>query len=340
VKQAALGGVIAALLAAALVSLQLQTGHDIVLGATDGTTSTALPGPTIVIPPPSVPPTTAAVARPGYPLKGANGRPYGAPLVFRSDVPVPEDLVFVLVAGSDARPGEDIRRTRADSLHILAVNPRTLTGSVIGIPRDAWVEVPGRGQQKINQALPLGGPRLLADTVRHLTGLPIHFYVLTGFRGMTSMVDELGGVDIFVDRPMNDSASGARFAAGWHHFNGSEALAYSRNRNNAPNGDFGRSENQGKLILATLAKARAEIEDDSGIDRWLGVLFRHVDLDVGFDDVRTLARFGRTLDPSAITNLVVPGRTGYASGGQSVVFLGDDAARIFLDLRADATIGV
>lgn len=336
-KQAVLGGVIAAMLAAALVGLQLNRG-DVVLGATARSTTTALPGPTIVIAPTTLPPTTSPPLQ-TYALKGANGQPYGAPLVFRSDVPVPPDLVFALIVGSDARSGEDIRRTRADSLHLLALNPRTRTGTVVGIPRDSWVEVPGRGQQKINQALVLGGPQLLADTVRHLTGLPIHFYVLTGFRGMQSMVDELGGVDIHLDRPMNDRYSGARFAAGWHHFNGAEALAYSRNRNDVPNGDFGRSENQGRLILATLAKARAEIEDDSGIDRWLGVLFRHVDLDIDFDTVRSLATFARTVDPSAVANVVVPGQPGTARGGQSVVYLSEGAAAIFLDLRADATIG-
>ncbi|MBA3653846.1 MAG: LCP family protein [Actinobacteria bacterium] len=259
--------------------------------------------------------------------------------MFRSDVPVPGDLIFVLVAGSDARPNEDMRRTRADSLHLLAVNPRTGAGTIMGIPRDSWVEVPGHGQQKINQAMALGGPQLLAETVRHLTGLPVHYYVLTGFNGFSAIVDDLGGVDLQVERAMNDRNSGARFAAGWHHFNGAQSLAYSRDRGDTPNGDFGRSQNQGRVMLAALAKARAEIEDDSGIERWLGVLFRHVDLDVGLTDARSLATLARGMDPAAVANVVVPGRAGSASGGQSVVFLGDAAAALFLDLRPDATVG-
>jgi LCP family protein required for cell wall assembly len=337
-KERAIVVVIVTMLVIAVLRLQMH--HDVVLGAFDGTTTTALPGPTVVVPPTTVPPATVARAvRPAVPLKGPNGQPWGTPLVFRSDIPVPADLVFVLVAGSDARPNEDIHRTRADSIHLLAVNPRTLTGTVVGLPRDSWVEVPGHGQQKINQALALGGPQLLADTVRNLTGLPIHYYVLTGFTGLSAMVDELNGVDVFLDRPMNDRNSGARFAAGWQHFNGAEALAYSRDRHSVPNGDFSRSENQGRLILATLAKARAEIEDDSGIDRWLGVLFRHAELDAGLDAVRSMAGLARNLDPAAIANVVVPGRVGYGPGGQSVVYLGDGAAGIFLDLRADATLG-
>src|SRR3546814_6401094 len=57
---------------------------------------------------------------------------------------------------------------------------RTLEGTVLGFPRDAWVEIPGRGAGKINTALTFGGPQLLAETVRNLTGLPVHYYVLTG----------------------------------------------------------------------------------------------------------------------------------------------------------------
>ena len=326
-----------------LAVVRLRTHHDIVIGAVHGTTTTALPGPTIVVAPSAsavtAPAPARTVPRATVTLRGANGHPYGSALVFRSDIPVPSDLVFVLVAGSDARPNEDVRRTRSDSLHLLAVNPRTHTGTVVGIPRDSWVEVPGHGQQKINQALALGGPDLLVETVRNLTGLPVQFYVLTGFTGLSAMVDELGGVDVYLDRAMNDHNSGAHFAAGWQHFDGADALAYSRDRHDVPGGDFGRSENQGRLILATLTKARAEIADDSGIDRWLDILLRHVELDAGLSDVRSLAGLARNLDPASLTNVVLPGQPGNGPGGQSVVYLGDGAASIFLDLRPDATIG-
>jgi LCP family protein required for cell wall assembly len=310
---------------------------DVVIGKTKKTTTTAAPAATIVVPPPDLgrPPTPEPRNAPG--LKGANGRPYGT-IAFRSDVPVPGDLLFVLVAGSDARPREDIRRTRADSIHLIAVNPRTLEGTVLGFPRDAWVDIPGRGANKINMALVYGGPQLLAETVRHLTGLPVHYYVLTGFTGLVSMVDELGGLDVFVERRMNDANSGARFQPGWHHFNGNEVLSFSRDRHSVPNGDFSRSENQGKIILATLAKMRAEVGDDDGLRRWLEVLLRHVDLDVSPNELMPLAALGRRMEPEALRNIVLPGRVGSA-GSQSVVYLGEDAARIFLDLRPDAVLG-
>lgn len=338
-RVAGIGALVVVLLAGSLLWSR-RGSEDIVLGKADAPTTTAAAGPTIVaVPAPDIGRPPIPEPRPAVGLKGANGRPYGRTLAFRSEIPVPRDLVFVLVVGSDARPGEDIRRTRGDSIHLLAVNPRTLEGTVVGFPRDSWVQIPGRGEEKINQALAKGGPQLMAETVRHLTGLPVHYWVLTGFRGLSAMVDELGGVDIHVDRRMNDRWSGARFEPGWHHFNGAEALAYSRNRNDVPYGDFSRSENQGKLILAAMAKMRAEVEDDAGIRRWLGVLWKHVELDCSMAEAQKLAGLGRRLEPAKVRNIVVPGKVGTAGGGQSVVFLGEEAARIFEDLRADAVLG-
>jgi LCP family protein required for cell wall assembly len=311
---------------------------DLVVGKPVASTTTAAAGPTIVtVPPPQLGRAPIPEPRAARGLKGANGRPYGT-IAFRSDVPVPDELVFILVAGSDARPREDLRHTRSDSIHLLAVNPRTLEGTVVGFPRDSWVEIPGHGAGKINTALQLGGPDLMAATVRNLTGLPVDYYVLTSFPGLSGMVEGLGGVDVFVDRRMNDHYSGARFEPGWHHFDGAEALAFCRDRHDVPNGDFSRSENQGKVILAALAKMRAEVGDDEGLGRWIDVLLRHVVLDAPMGELMPLAALGRRLEPEFVRNVVVPGRVGTA-GSQSVVYLGEDAARLFLDLRPDAVIG-
>jgi polyisoprenyl-teichoic acid--peptidoglycan teichoic acid transferase len=280
-------------------------------------------------------PTTDTPA--GAPVGLPDGAPYGPALPFSPEVPVPDGLVFVLAVGSDARPGQDPRRANADSIHLLAVDPATGSGTVLGLPRDAWVEIPGRGKGKINSALRLGGPQLMAETVRKLTGLPVHYTILTGFDGFQRMVDELGGVNVNVTRKMDDVSSGARFDPGWHHMTGAEALSYARNRKDAPNGDFSRSAQQGDLMLAGLAKLRAEVGDGAGLGRWIDVLTRHADLDSPPWELTQLATLARSLEPGRLTNLVVPGRPG-VSGSQLVVYLGDDAARIFLDLRSDAVI--
>jgi LCP family protein required for cell wall assembly len=277
------------------------------------------------------PPASSTLAAP-------TGKPWPAPIPFTTDQPVPDKLVFILAAGSDARPGEDLLKTRADSIHLLCVNPATGQGTLLGFPRDSWVEIPGHGRGKINNALALGGPDLLAATVRRLTGLPVDYYVITGFRGLVSMVDELGGVDVLVDRRMNDRASGARFQRGWHHMTGGQALAFSRNRTDVAEGDLSRSEHQGLVMLSALAKMRAEVADDGGVARWIGVMLKHVKLNMPVTRLPALGALARRLEPARIKNVVAPGRLGFTAR-QSVVFLTTEAARMFEDLRADAVIG-
>lgn len=318
----------------------------LVVGSTTTTQATALPGPTIVTVA-TAPPTTANPVVPGVgggsgPVGGGllstDGAAYGTAIPFTTSIAVPTDLTFVLVIGSDARPGEDVRRTNGDSIHLVAVNPRTFEGTIVGIPRDSWVDIPGRGTGKINSALAMGGPGLMVDTVRRLTGLPIQYYVLTGFQGMPAMVNELGGVNVLVNQRMNDSFSGARFEQGWHRFDGAQALAFSRDRHDTPNGDFGRSSNQGVLIQAAMGKIRSEVGDDAGLRKWVDVLLRHAALDVAPDRMLALVALGRSIDPARMKNVVVPGRIGMA-GRASVVFLTAEASGLFTDLRADAVIG-
>jgi len=271
-------------------------------------------------------------------MAAATGKPWAAPIPFNTSERVPDGLVFILAAGSDARPGEDLLHTRADSLHLLCVNPATGQGTILGFPRDSWVEIPGHGRDKINNAMALGGPNLLAATVRQLTGLPVDYYVITGFRGLMSMVDDLGGVDVFVDRRMNDKNSGARFQRGWQHMTGGQALAFSRNRTDVEKGDFTRSANQGLVMLSALAKMRAEVGDDAGVARWAQVLLKYAKLDVPLAKLPALGALARKLDPSRLQNVVAPGRLGFTAR-QSVVFLTTDAAKLFQDLRDDAVVG-
>ena len=275
----------------------------------------------------------------GRRLLPPSGRPPKGPIPFNASIPVPDGLVWVLLVGSDARPGEPPLRARADSIHLLAANPATGQATIVGFPRDSFVEIPGHGTGKINTALVLGGPELLAKTVNRLTGLPVQLWVVAGFDAFTKVVDEVGGLDVEVRQAMDDWDSGARFLPGHHHFDGQQALAFSRDRHDFPDGDLTRSRNQGVLVLAALAKLRAEVGDEAGLGRWVGVAFRHLTLDIDLEQARRLLAVARRTDPADVTNLVLPGRGGMA-GAQSVVYLDREAAaRIVDDLRPDAAIG-
>jgi LCP family protein required for cell wall assembly len=343
-------GISAVLAAVALTSVACSGGgssqRGLVIGKSSSTT-TALPGPTIVTDPStttSAPESTTTAGHATGPVVAPqstglpNGSPYGPAIPFTSSVAVPTDLVWVLAIGSDARPGQDIRRTNGDSIHLIGVDPGTGAGTIVGFPRDSWVAIPGHGTGKINSALALGGPQLMAQTVRQLTGLPVDYYVLTGFDGFQKIVDELGGVNVNVGQKMNDSFSGAHFQTGWYDMNGGQALAYSRDRHDFSNGDFTRSLDQGNVFLSALAKLRAEVGDDDGLQRWIGVLLRHADFDSPPQQLLPLAALARRIDPAKITNVVAPGRSGTV-GAADVVFLTDAAKQLFVDLRPDAAIG-
>jgi polyisoprenyl-teichoic acid--peptidoglycan teichoic acid transferase len=340
--------VVVSLLAAGAACSTKSGNKDIVVGKPDPATTVAPPAPDPPLsdedraeldrPAPAPGQRPRPEPGPAVGLKAANGRPYGPSIPFVSSIPVSPELRFVLVIGSDARPREDIRRSRADSIHVVAINPRSGQGTVLGIPRDTYVEIPGKGKGKINDALFLGGPKLLAETVRRLTGLPVDYYVLTGFSGLIRLVDELGGVHVFVERRMNDRFSGARFQPGWHLMNGTDALAFSRDRHDVPYGDFSRSQNHGHVILSALGKMRSEVADDDGIMHWVSVLLRHVELDLPRGELPELAALARRIDPTRMTNVVAEGSVSSA-GGASVVVLSKSAYRLFEDLRADAVVG-
>ena len=307
----------------------------VIVGKYDGAETTV---PTVTVPAPDLGGTTIPAPRRSSSLLGANGSAYGRALAFHSNIPIKDGLVFALIVGSDARPGQDLRHTRTDSLHVVAIDPATRSGTIVGIPRDTYVQIPGHGEAKINTAMGTGGVSLLIETVRNFTGLPISYYVLTGFQGFSEMVDDLGGVDVYVPRNMNDNYSGAHFAEGYHHFNGEQALAFCRDRHDVAYGDFTRSENQGRLMLATLAKLRAEVDDDAGLRRWLGVLADHAEFDASPSELESLAALVRRIDPSWMQNVVMPGKVGTASGGQSVVYASEAAAAMWGDLRDDARL--
>lgn len=317
------------------ILVKKESNGDLVIGKYNGTSSTL---PTVTVPAPDL--GVEPIPAPAYnsSLLSPNGQAYGRALAFNSQIPIKKGLVFFLVVGSDARPGQNLHKTRTDSLHVMAVDPATRSGTIVGIPRDTYVNIPGKGEAKINTAMGSGGPQLLLETVRQFTGLPIEYYVLTGFQGFSEMVDELGGVTVYVPRNMSDKFSGAFFAQGYHHFNGEQALAFSRDRHSVKYGDFTRSENQGLLMLATLAKLRAEVDDDAGLRKWLNVLANHAEIGVSSSELEELAALARRLDPASIQNVVMPGKTGSAKGGQSVVFPSDSAAAMWGDLRDDARL--
>lgn len=243
--------------------------------------------------------------------------------------------IFILALGSDARPGEPVDRARADSIHIIGINPQERAATILGFPRDSYVSVSGAGQQRINTGLFYGGPELMVRTVEDLTGIPIDYYMLTSFKGTIRLVNGVGGIPIEIEYPMDDPDAGTDLQPGKQKLKGFDALAFARDRHSAPGGDFGRSGNQGRLMVAALKKFHKEFDENPGIlIRWIQVALRDIQLDIPLSELFELAATATQIDPDNVTNLVVPGGSADV-GGASVVMISSSAEQIYADMRDD-----
>ena len=247
-----------------------------------------------------------------------------------------KEPIFILVLGSDSRPGTPVDRGLADSIHILGINPAKNKATLLGFPRDSYVPLSTGGTNKINSAMPQGGPQAMIATVENLTGIQMDYYALTGFGGLTRAVDQIGGLTI--DLPTQLVGYDKTFPAGTQRLKGRDALQVARTRKSLANGDFGRSENQGLLMISALTQFRKEFaKDPNRMFVWLGAGLRNVETDLSIDELSRLAFTAMNVRPQAVTNVVVPGTVGSA-GSMSIVNISSSASQLYADLKADGFI--
>jgi LCP family protein required for cell wall assembly len=242
-----------------------------------------------------------------------------------------EEPRMVLILGSDARVGQNQQRYRADSVHILTVVPSASAGAIVGFPRDAYTEGPDRGFDKLTHHMASAGPEVMLEVVTNLTELPIEGYFVTGFLGFETLITELGGLYIDLPSVMRSGNNWANFPAGPQNLTPNRTLQLARIRKGLSGGDFTRSLNQGRIMQAAM-----DTIQNIGIDmlpEWTRILLDSVWTDLSTEDVLTLGASAYFMESSALTNIVLPGTVGTASGGASVVFLDDEAEDIYRDLE-------
>ncbi|NYI91205.1 LCP family protein required for cell wall assembly [Amycolatopsis endophytica] len=176
-----------------------------------------------------------------------------------------------LIVGSDSREGltaEDEERLvtgdveaagggqRTDTMMIAHLPDNDTKPTLISLPRDSRVAIPGHGTSKINAAFSIGGAPLLVKTVEQATGLHIDHYAEIGFGGFANIVDAIGGVHMCVDQEMHDTMTGITIPAGCGDLDGAQALGFVRMRHSAatPRSDLDRVENQRKFIGALVSE--------------------------------------------------------------------------------------
>ena len=253
----------------------------------------------------------------------------------------------ILLLGSDTRGAVDedideLRGQRSDAIMVLHIPADRKRAYVMSIMRDSWVEIPGRGEAKVNAALSLGGVPLVVQTVESLISARIDHVAIIDFEGFKGLTDALGGVE--VDNPIPFSPrhlEGAYFPQGKVTLNGEEALAFVRERYAFADGDFQRARNQQIYLKAVMGKllSRDTLTDPAKIGATVSAISPYLKVDGALDSgyVAGLGFELRSLRSDDITFFTAPtAGTGTSPDGQSIVNLDfDELATVQEAFRTD-----
>ncbi|MDO4899035.1 LCP family protein [Actinomyces sp.] len=252
----------------------------------------------------------------------------------------------ILVLGSDSRisagdPSQwEVGAQRTDAMMLMQISGDRRNVSVMSIPRDSWVDIPGYGENKINAAFSYGGPSLTIQTVEQLTGVRIDHLLVADFESFSAITDAVGGVTIRLKSPQ--TLAGMEFGEGAQVLNGEQALAYARERSSLPGGDFDRLNRQQAWMRAMVGAVRNNgiLSSPTKLYSFLVTVSQTLAVDEGFTitELQSLAVDLRGLRSTDINFMTVPTvGTGTNADGQSIVLLDPDAdAPLFEAFRNDA----
>ncbi|MFI6818768.1 LCP family protein [Nonomuraea sp. NPDC050328] len=259
-----------------------------------------------------------------------------------------------LLVGSDSRKGLTAAQRRklatgravgrrTDSMMLLHVPDGGGRSTLVSLPRDSAVTIPGNGRNKLNaaysDAIKGGGPQLLVRTVEGATGLRIDNYMEIGFAGFVGIVDAVGGVEINVSENINDPKAGLKLKKGKQVLSGGEALGYVRTRYNGALPDFERTKRQRQFLGAVVKKAASPgvlINPFTAIPLATAAT-DSVDVSEGtgaFD----LLSLGLAMGDSPVTTVVPFGGVEQVGGGEGVKWDREKALRLFDALADDKPV--
>jgi len=225
--------------------------------------------------------------------------------------------VNILIMGVDRVPQVAANSSksfdgRSDTILLLHLDPRDKSISLLSVPRDTKVKIPGVAFSKIGEANARGGSALAARSISSmLNNVTIDRYVRISTDAFRELVDLLGQVEVFVPRAMSytDSAQKLRInlVQGWQTLNGEQAEQFARFRNDGL-GDVGRIGRQQSLIQAI----RNRLVSPSVVVRLpeiIRLMQKYVDTNLKFEEILTLANFGVQLEPDNFKMVMLPGRS-------------------------------
>lgn len=265
----------------------------------------------------------------------------------------------LLMVGSDSRSGlddangfGDFEGSRADVLMLL-IRPRDgQEAAVLSLPRDLWVSTPC-GNERLSETLlgcdDMNGESTLLATVESLTGLGVDHMALVDMDGFQEVVDELGGYEICVERPVRDTRANLNLDAGCHNANGEDTLAWLRSRSTqeqredgswrtmAGVSDLTRNERQRDFLIAMLGRL-GNFGDPQDALSVAQTIAPHVTVDsnLGITQAVSLAWTMRDLD--SIAEISVPVEDYTTQAGAQVLVAAEDIESMIADVIAVETV--
>ncbi len=232
----------------------------------------------------------------------------------------------VMLAGVDQRKNEP---SRSDTLMVAMLNLKEKSIQVISIPRDTRVRIEGISYKtRINHSHSLGGVDLTRKTVEELLGIPIHNYVETNFEGFKNIIDDLGGVDLEVEKRMYYPAEGINLRKGFQHLDGEDALGYVRFRSDGK-GDLPRIKRQHKFLSA-LSEQVLRPKTLLKLPKIVGELHNNINTDMSVKDMLVLSGEFKNVKSENVRFTDIPGAPKYVNGASYYV-VDPDKLKIFME---------
>lgn len=218
------------------------------------------------------------------------------------------DAQNILLLGSDSRTKELRSGARADVIQLVHVPNDRKSLQVIHFPRDLYVDIPGRGKNKINAAYAFGGAPLLVQTLEQLLGVRIDNVAAIGFDGFKQLTNTVGGVQVNVDQP--STSDGYTFTPGTMQMNGDQALAFVRERKQLAGGDIDRGKRQQAWMKGLMSKVlnTGTLTNPVKLSGMVDDVSKNLVVDESFStgDMRSLAFSLRGVRQADITFMTAP----------------------------------
>ena len=199
---------------------------------------------------------------------------------------------------------------RSDTILVVRLDPIRNSMTMLSIPRDTQVKIPGYGRQKINGANAYGGPRLVAETIWGFLGVPVDHYVVLNVHGLVDLVDELGGITVEIPKRMKYRDRSAKLnidlTSGPHLLTGTEAMGFVRFRHDAL-GDIGRVQRQ-ELFLSAVEQKAVEPASWAKVPKLLSIAQDYVLTDMNTAQLMQIASFVRSVPKANQQMIMLPGQ--------------------------------